>query len=155
MIADQWTGRTIDVQAWNEDVANNSMIGPNSTGKIVTGVLKLSQRFTITFLNEPGSIKYDYPGFDTARGTTFMQDLREGRLHTEAEVFSAFALAELQAREQLRAEETADDPDDERYDYAELTSVLLGSGSLTLQVSLYSKAELGSIDVIIPLSVVV
>jgi len=129
------------------------MISPESSGKIVTGILKLSQRFLITLLNEENSIKYDYHLDNITHGTPFMTRLREGSVQTETDLRALFALSEIQAKAQLTAEETEDDPDDERYKTSRIIAVEIRQGTISLTITLESIAD--SVDLILPLPIVV
>ena len=149
-VSEQYTGRDIDIYAW---AVPEGMISPQSSGKIVTGVVKLSQRWLITFLNEENSIKYDYQLTNIVRGTSFMSRIREGSVQTEPDLLALFALSETQAKSQLLAEETGDEPDDERYKTARVVSVEIGQGRISLTVTLESQSD--SVDLILPLPIVV
>jgi len=149
----QYTGRTIDMQAWSSASANGVMVDADTTGTICTGIVKLAQRFMITFLNEVGSIKYNYNGNDNDQGSRFLTAIRSGWIHTDADVFAEFALAELQVRSQLQAEETGAEPDDERYGYSTLRSVTIDADSLSLTINLYSKST--SVQIILPIPIMV
>jgi hypothetical protein len=141
------------MQAWSIDSAGHVMVDGDTTGTICTGVLKLAQRFMITFLNEVGSIKYNYWGRDIEQGSRFMLALRQGWMHTEADVYAEFAMAELQTRSQLQAEETGSEPDDERYSRSELRGVTITNGTVTLTINLYSKSD--SVQIILPIPIMV
>jgi hypothetical protein len=146
----QYEGRTIDIQAW---ATPEGMISPQSSGNIVTGIIKLSERFLITLLNEEGSIKYDYHLANITRGTQFMTRLREGGVQTEADLRALFALSEIQAKAQLVAQETGDEPDDERYKTSRIVSVEIGQGNISLTITLESQSD--SVELILPLPIVV
>ena len=148
--AAQYAGRTIDIQAW---ATADGMISAQSSGKIVTGILKLSERFLITFLNEEDSIKYDYALTNITRGTQFMTRLREGGVQTETDLRALFALSEIQAKAQLVAEETGDEPADERYKTARIVSLEIGQGDISLTITLESQSD--SVELILPLPIVV
>jgi len=154
MTVEQYEGRTVDMQAWSVASANGDvLVDEQTTGTICTGIVKLAQRFLITFLNELDTIKYNYDGTDIQQGTTFMRNLREGQIHTEADLYSSFALAELQARAQLQAEETGDEPDDERYASSVLTAVELTGQEAVMTININSQSE--SVTIIVPVSIMV
>jgi len=155
MIAD-YEGRTVDMQAWSIASDNNVLVDASTSGTICTGIVKLAQRFMITFLNEPNSIKYDYWGYGIDRGSSFMQALREGWLHTETDVFNQFAISELQVRSQLQAEEAESEdeiPLDEQYKQSVLTNVTLANSELTLEFTIESQSD--SVTIILPIPVMV
>jgi len=151
MSVEQYEGRTIDIDAF---ATENGMIDETSSGQILTGIKKLAQRWTITFLNEPNTIFYDYHLRDIERGTSFMEDVRLGRIHTEMELRSRYALAELQAKQQLQAEESPTDPLDEKYVSAPLKRVEFEPGVARLYIEIRSQAGL-TVDLILPIPIVV
>jgi len=146
----QYAGRLIDIYAW---ATPEGMISPSSGGKIVTGIIKLAQRWLITFFNEEDTVKYDYFLRRTQRGTPFLTRIREGSIQTEADLRALFALSEIQARQQMFEEETSDDPDDERYDGAELIDLEIGQGNISMTVTLRSRADF--VELIVPIPIVV
>jgi len=149
----QYVDRTVDMQAWSVDSTNNVMVDAATSGTICTGILKLAQRFMITFLNEVGSVTYNYQGLEIEQGTRFMLALRSGWIHTEADVYAEFAMAELQARQQLKAEETGDEPEDEQYKAAALKELTLADGLMSLKIEIQSQSE--SVQIIVPIPVMV
>jgi len=153
MTVAQYQDRTVDMQAWSVDSTDGVMVDASTSGTICTGILKLAQRFMITFLNEVDSIVYNYWGKEIEQGTRFMLALRSGWIHTEADVYSEFAIAELQARQQLIAEETGSEPDDERYKSSMLSAVTLSDGKLQLTIVIQSQSE--SVQIIVPIPVMV
>ena len=152
MSTTQYKGRKIDIMAWNPKTPTGAFAGDHITGDVVTGILKLAQRWLITFLTKRDSIKYDYRRRGQPVGTQFMHDVSDGVIHTETEMFSAFALAELEARRQMQAEDKSSDPPDERLDKAALTSVRITGDTAELTVKIFSKA--GSVDLILPISTI-
>lgn len=117
-------------------------------GSICTGVQMLCQRWVLEFLTERTSIPYK-----RNRGSSFMTEVRQGSLQTEADVFSAFLIARSEIGPNLRGEELETDPDDERYATSDLESVQIAPGGLlVLGVSILSLAGDGR-QVILPISV--
>jgi len=153
-IIEQYLNRKIDVLALRggtasgEQQLSQTLADADSGGDICTGIQKLAQRFLLVLLTEQGSVKYwsDY-------GTTFMTELRRGEIRTDAEMRAVFALAEQDAAEQLVAEESDTDPDDERYRHTELTTVTITDSTAYLYLTLESMAS--SADFIVPISLVV
>lgn len=117
-----------------------------AAGMLCTGVQKLAQRFVLELLTEAGSMIYL-----TNRGTTFMTQFRLGYLRTDTDVFIAFNLALNNLELTLTAEESATDPNDERYGSATLTSVTVAAGTAILHVTLMSLAGT-SREVILPVA---
>lgn len=154
MGVEQYVDRTIDVLAFRgvradaRAVLDQSLADESSTGEICTGVQKLAQRFLLALLTEQGTVKHapDY-------GTTFMTEIRQGSIQTDAELRSLFDLSAQHVGLQLVAEESDDDPPDEKFKKAELIGVSLSSGYASLTIRLYAEAE--TLDFILPIEIVV
>lgn len=112
-----------------------ALYDPENRSKICIGPQKLAQRWALEFLTERGSMPY-LP----QRGTTFMTQVRQGRLRTTTEVQIAFNSAELSIARQLRAEEYPEMPDEERYDRAILVNIIAQPGYVDLRVIIVSRA---------------
>jgi hypothetical protein len=153
-IAD-YVGRKSDVTAFDgllpagEVLLTQQLASDTHSGKIVTGIQKLVQRFLLELLTEQDSMPY-LP----ERGCLFLYEARAGYWHTQLEVQGAFARAVSQIRRNLRNDEIDSDPDDERFGSAELLGVSLSAGAARLSISL---ASLAGIDrpVILPITVTV
>lgn len=100
-------------------------------GKIVTGVQKLIQRFVYLLLTIRGSVAYN-----PLVGCDFLIDIQNGQIRGEADVRAAFSSAEADIAAQLLAMEVDEDPDDERYDSADLTYALISGDNLIMQITL-------------------
>ena len=121
---------------------------------------KLAQRWLLEFMTEVRSM----PGLPD-RGTNFMRAARTGQFRVPINVQTEFALAEIAIRRNLRAEETADMPDDERYADSELLNVAIlpgfdvsqASGTtaafLSLGVKITSRAG-DAREIILPIEIV-
>jgi len=107
----------------------------DTSGQICTGIQKLAQRWALEFLTEVGSMT----GLPT-RGSDFMLLVRRGELQNQSDVLAAFESTNLFITRNLRNEETADMPDDERFADAELTSVTILPGYMNLHVMITSRA---------------
>lgn len=145
-----YIGRTVDVSAFQgpriRGVPLDMQLAiADGGGSLVTGILKLAQRFMIMLMTEQGSVKHlpDY-------GTEFMALARQGYLRTEIDVRAAFAEALVDIKEQLRLVETTADPDDERFETAELIAVEVIPGYASIRFSLTSLAGTAR-QVILPL----
>jgi hypothetical protein len=112
-----------------------ALYNEDTSGRIGTGIQKLAQRWTLEFLTEQGSMP-----FLPARGCDFMRYVRQGRLKTQSDVLASFAEASLTITRNLRDEEYADMPLDERFDEATLTSVTILPGYVNLRVMITSLA---------------
>ena len=151
---EDYLGRTIDVMAFQGVQAGGlatlkqSFTNAPENGRVCTGVQKLAQRWVLEFLTVKGSMRY-LPD----RGTEFLTELRSGALRTELDVKAAFLRAMVDAKRNLQAEEALTDPDDERFDRADLIGVSIRAGGVVaLTVDLYSLAG-NTRQVILPLSV--
>lgn len=115
--AADYTGRTVDLAAFQghelgaEVLLGQSLAGTGvaAGGLVVTGTLKLAQRFLVILLTEQGSLRY-LPD----AGCGFMTDARLGRWRTPADVRQSFHSALLDVQRQLGQLELPGDPDDER-----------------------------------------
>ena len=112
-----------------------ALYDPENRSKITTGPQKLAQRWTLEFLTERGSMPYR-----AQRGTLVMTLIRQGRIRNEIELRTAFNSAELAIARNLRAEEYAEMPDEERYDRAILANVIAQPGYIDLRVIIVSRA---------------
>lgn len=139
---------TYDVSAFQAtETGNYSQIfieGTNS-GTLVFGPRKLAQRFIIELMTERGSLKY-LPN----RGTAFIAAAKTGQILTEVDIFSSFAIALLTIKDNLKAEEADEDPDDERLDDAEIEEVILTPGVVSLKIRVHTLAGT-SVGINIPL----
>jgi hypothetical protein len=122
------------------------LFSENNSGQIATGIQKLSQRWLLEFTTERGSML----GLPT-RGSEFMRQVRLGRLRNQGDVFYAFLYNELLVRQNLRADETADMPDDERIASAEPLSISFSPGFANLRIQINSRAGTAR-EVILPVS---
>jgi hypothetical protein len=136
------------------------LFNKSTSGAITTGIQKLAQRWLLEFLTESGSM----PGLPR-RGTNFMRAARTGQFRVPINVRAQFASANLVIRRNLRAEETASTPDDERFADAELLNIAIlpgfdvnqASGTtaafLSLGVKITSRAG-DSREIILPIEIV-
>jgi hypothetical protein len=125
---------TVDLLAW-----------PSTTEpafNYCTGAQLLVQRFVLELLTELGTIKYR-----PTRGSSFLGDLRSGRVHNESDLYAAFALAEAVIRNTLQGEETSSMNDAERYKKASISNLVLGEGSVHLRVQIQSLASTTTITI--------
>jgi len=113
------------------------LFNANNSGQITAGVQKLAQRWLLEFLTESGSI----PGLPD-RGSSFMRAARTGLFRTNINVRSEFAMADMQIRKTLRAEEPSTMPDDEKFGAAEITNIAVLPGFDAAQKSGTSAAFL-------------
>jgi hypothetical protein len=136
-----YQGRLHDVAAFRgqvpagEALLDGTLFDAESAGEICVGVVKLAQWFLIELMTERGSRPYD-----DECGTTFMTELRTGRLRTELDVFVAFnfAVGDIQAR--ARSLESDTDPADERFADAVLQSAVIFPGYVQLHIAVTSRA---------------
>ncbi len=112
--------------------------------RVVTGAQKLIQQWLITFFTKLGSVQAN-PNY----GTSFMRNMEQGRIITDADVRLEFADAASAALDILD-EVNVDKPEDEQLEVAELIDFTLEPTVLNLQVNIISKAGEGT-TVILPL----
>lgn len=150
-----YQGRTYDVMAFQgvtpegNALLSQTLTGAEDGGTIATGVQKLAQRFLIEFLHDVGSVPYS-----RSRGSSFMPTFRAGAMRTELDVAAAFALAVGEVQTHLASLETAADPDDERFQDAELQHIGITFDRLELHINVTSRAG-DARRVILPLNTVV
>lgn len=98
---------------------------------VVTGLLKLAQRWSILLLTETGS-----KPFAPTVGCDFSRQLRNGELGSEAAVRSAFVIATQAIAEQLVMGASPE----EQLESVELTGMSYNGSSLILNVRFLSAA---------------
>lgn len=125
-----------------------SLADENSGGEITTGINKMVQRFLLRLLTERGSIKYQQD-----EGTDFIRRLRLGQIRTETALRSAFTIAEIRIKAAFTREEQEDDIDDERFDRAELTAVVIRPGFANLTIQIRSQASAAVVTLPVPIVV--
>jgi hypothetical protein len=112
----------------------------HGSGKPVTGIKKLAQRFLVVFLQEAGSAKYRF-GRRTDYGTGFMAVLKRGGFRSEMDVKAHFNLAVPSIKQALLNEEHHDDPPGEKFGRVELQSISLHGHYFGLHLVLHSHTE--------------
>jgi len=100
-------------------------------GGVVTGLLKIAQRWAVLFATELGSKK-----FQPERGCDFPRQLRNGELGSEAAVRSAFSISSQQVFDQLVQGESPD----EQLEGVTLTGVSSTGNNLSLTVRFLTLA---------------
>lgn len=117
-------GRPSQMQLWDQD-----------PGLVVTGIVKLAQRFLLTLLTPVGSMP-----FAADRGTRLIPTAQQGLINSDltARMTMLFAIADAEL--QLLAEETVDDPPDERFLDAEILTVSFASRQISYTLTLTSLA---------------
>lgn len=145
--------RTVDLAAFNGQLPSGGvplqmvMASEGEGGQIVTGILKLSQRFTILLLTPLGSI----PSLPNL-GTDFMPKLQQGLLRTPLDVYATFSSAVSDIRDQLRAAQLETDPDDEKFASASIEALQLTGDYARVTILINSVAGIGR-KVIFPLAI--
>lgn len=147
-----YLGRKADILAFQPNKNNTELsqtIASDFTGgNLCTGIQKLAQRWVLEFLTPSGSMPYK-----SKRGCSFIPNVRSGLLRTGLDISSFFASAATDVSVNLKAEDSTTDPDDERFDKAELKGFQTSSdGVLTLNVAISSLAGTSRV-VILPISV--
>lgn len=125
------------------------------TGSIVTGIAKLVQIFLIRFLTQEGSAFRN-----SLFGSDFMTSIREGSVYNDSIVKTVFSSAVADVKAQLSedydelADSGVDVPDDEKFSGAVLNSYSFQADSLTMSITISSKAG-SSRTVILPIDVAI
>ncbi len=150
-IAD-YQGRKFDILAFQPangtTELSQSLVSSSDGGLICTGVQKLAQRWVLEFLTPAGSIPYK-----PARGSSFMDNVRSGKIQNNVDVVAYFSAAEAEIGTNLKNEDSVTDPDDEKYSTASLDGFsLMDDGKLVLEVTVSSVAGT-SRNIILPISV--
>ena len=123
----------VEVDTEAEEVT--SLGDPGSGPALITGIVKLAQRWMLEFLTVRGSLV----GLPT-RGCSFLQAAAAGSLTTETDVFQQFLLASAEIETNLRSDESDTDEEDERYAGCLLQAFSLSNGRMTLTVLISSAA---------------
>ena len=123
-----------------------ALYSETDSGQICVGVQKLAQRWSLEFFTELGGLR----GLPD-RGSDFITALNSNTLRSENDIFTAFALTDLDIARQLQNEEYAGMPDDERFVSATLTSVIFYPGYLNMHVLITSRAG-DTHNVILPIA---
>jgi len=155
-----YNGRQVDIE-WLQ-----SILAPNTSAKrlymqfspdtkIVTGMQKMAQRFTNTFLTIVGDVK-----FDQNFGTTFWDDLFAGAGQNLGRVAAVTALAIMYARNNMGEDDANTEvygeiPADERIKNATLLdySIDVNNGVLSIQIELTSLAG-GAYTFVLPVQAI-
>lgn len=114
-------------------------------GYVCTGIQKLIQRWIIKFLTPIGSMK-----FHPTWGTSFLEDATSFRSETAAEL--AFYSANMDACDQLRAEEDDSMLLEEQIDNVKLNYITVNSTGFTLNITITSKFGT-SAPLVLPISI--
>lgn len=141
--AADYVGRTVDVLAFQgkfpragDQRLTQSLVDASGYAYSVTGIQKLAQRFLILLLTDRSSQPYRLK----ARGTSFLAQGRMGLWRTTLDVAQSFAVAVLDVRRTLDAEDQASDSAEEKLGTVQLTGVSLDGDQVTLRVDFRSKA---------------
>ena len=136
-----YNGRDIDLAAYHgmqpggERLLTQELVGVDHGGRIVAGIQKLAQRFLVLLLTESGSVAH-FPN----KGCEFLTDARTGEFQAPLDIFTSFSSALVDIERQLRAAEDVTDPDDERFESAEVLRVTLSNSSASIRVQVNSRA---------------
>jgi hypothetical protein len=150
-MSQSYIGRTVDVAAFQGTAVRGDVLlrqrlaDEGEGGMIVTGVVKLGQRFLMELLTARGSMRH-LP----TRGSTFLPELQSGYVRTTTELFAAFSRALVDVRRNLKADERDDDPADEKLLSSEILSVELSGDGAVVSVRVTSQDP--AAEAILPVS---
>jgi len=135
-----FSGRTVDVEFLQsiEKVSNQQVLMSiqRKPSKIVTGVEKAAQRFTICLLSMNDS-KYD-----TELGSSLLPDIARGLIQNDNQLANTFVFAATRVIDLMRTEDDESTPPDEIVTSANLVDyeVNLATGKVNLVVELRTDA---------------
>lgn len=139
--AADYLNRTVDVAAFSgqrpagDTLLTAALADEGQGGLVVTGIVKLAQRWTMEFMTIRGTM-----AALPERGCDFFGQVARGELRTSLDASQAFYLSAEQVRTNLVAEETVEDPDDESYADVTLLAATVSGDKLTLRVQIESRA---------------
>lgn len=142
----KYAGRTFDISVLHgaaeqgESGLDISLL--HKGGAVCTGIQKLIQRFFLLMVTPAGSMTFA-PG----RGSDFLKSVSRARSESAVQIAFQFALTDVRA--QLKAEETEEVPDDERFRDAVLLDAVFFGDSLSLSIALTSQAGITE-EIILP-----
>lgn len=124
--------------------ADQVLADAQDSGRTLSGMEKLVQRFVLQLLTRSGSVPFADIGCD------FVSRLTTGRLASETDVFLAFTSSVGQVVDKLRAEEVPGDPDSERLASVQIISLTIAPGALQLELRLQNRTAT-ALNVTLPL----
>jgi len=110
-------------------------IATRGGSSVVTGLEKLGQRVLLELLTPLGSMPYL-----EERGTSFVAQLQR-TARTEADVLITFSAAKISLEKNLSGEESASDPNNERYADANIGSIAIADTELVITLDVTSLAN--------------
>lgn len=144
-----YTGRKVDLeffQTENPPMASKALtmtMTDKGTHRRVAGIQKLVQRYLLIFMTPKGSVLHA-PGF----GVDFMSAVNRGLLQSRTNVVQYFALSNMDASQQLLAEDdsavNSSLPDDERYSRSYLMDYNIDTSQSKLYLKILIESRAGS-----------
>jgi len=132
---------TYDVAAFQTDPANTGVVPQelwsltSGDGLLVTGIIKLCQRFLLELFTVKGSIP-----FDTDRGSSLLTFVRQGNIRNDIDAYIYFQFAVQEVKQYLQSQELATDDPDEQFQTLTIDSVAFSYTAITYHVTLTSNA---------------
>lgn len=132
---------TYDVAAFQTAVPTSSLPTPqelwalDGEGRVITGVVKLVQRFLLELLTIRGSVP-----FAPLAGSSLLSIARAGRIRSDVDAYVFFQYAVGEIEPNLQAVETDTDPPEERFRDAEILSVTFTNTYLSYRVRITTAA---------------
>ena len=154
-----YSGRQVDVEFMQTVTKPASLIPlhlswQSSPPKIVTGLQKMVQRYTVCLLTRLGDVL-----FDQTFGTTFWSDILRGAAQNSGQIQAAMAFANADVLTQMRSEDADTTtygaiPEDERLAAAQLIGFTVDSNTGTFQLQIQLTSVQGdSYTYILPVTV--
>jgi len=104
-------------------------------GILVTGIIKLCQRFLLELLTVKGTIP-----FDTKRGSSLLTFVRTGQIRNDIDAYVYFQYSIQEVLQNLWGDELTTDPNDERIKSVDINSVSFLKNVIVYSVQLNSMA---------------
>lgn len=134
-----YTGRTIDVSIMENMTGQNDL---KITNKVVTGILKLAQIFTVNLVN-----KVNTSIVSSSEGTTLTENLK---VANKAYIESIASIAASEALTKMKSEQADDLPSDEKIYLASVTGVEVSGDAAKIYIAITSESQ-ETVTVIVPI----
>lgn len=121
--------------------------GPDGDGRLVSGILKLAQRFLLELLTIQGSMP-----FNQSRGSSLLMFVRQGQIRSEIDANVLFRYCVSQVQTNLVLDQLPTDDPSELYQSVTVNSVTFSPSRLVYSLTLVSQAGTTRV-LVLPLAV--